>query len=242
VSSARRALAFLTPLGGAAVPSPSALGWFPVIGAALGAFLGLVWWGAHQLWPPAVAAGLVVAADLAITGMLHIDGLMDAADGLLPHLSRERRLEVLADPKVGAFGLAAGGTALLLRWAALFSMRPSVLLLVGLWAASRAFMAVTVSTVPYARAGSGGLASAFLQGDTARPGVAAGIIGTALAGGAVALWHPLAGLVALAAGIGAAVLVVLFAVRRIGGFTGDVLGAAGVVLETVGLVVAAAKW
>src|SRR5688572_14319385 len=105
----RRALAFLTPVGRATPPSPDALTWFPVVGAGIGAVLGGLWWATDQLWPPLVAAALVLAADLALTGLLHIDGLVDTADGLLPHLERERRLEVMAAPDAGAFGIAAAG-------------------------------------------------------------------------------------------------------------------------------------
>ncbi|MDQ4089145.1 MAG: adenosylcobinamide-GDP ribazoletransferase, partial [Actinomycetota bacterium] len=77
----RRALSFLTPLGGPVAPSPAALPWFPVVGAVLGLTLGGVWWLADRLWVAPVAAAVVVAADLALTGMLHFDGLVDSADG-----------------------------------------------------------------------------------------------------------------------------------------------------------------
>lgn len=239
-SGARGALAFLTPLGGAAAPSPAALAWFPVVGAAMGAVLGGLWWGAGRLWPPAVAAGLVVAADLALTGLLHLDGLADSADGLLPHATRERRLQIMRQPDVGAFGVGAAGAALLLRYAALSALRPSVLLLVAAWAASRAVMAVATVALPYARATGGGLASAF--GGRATPAVAAGVVGLVLALGAAAAWRPLAGPVSLCAGVLGAAGVLALARRRLGGYTGDVLGAAGVVLETVTLVAAAARW
>jgi hypothetical protein len=59
----REALGFLTPLGGARTPTPAALRWFPAVGAAIGLFLGGLWWAAAQLWPPAVAAAVVVVAD-----------------------------------------------------------------------------------------------------------------------------------------------------------------------------------
>lgn len=248
----RRALAFLTPLGGAAMPSPGALAWFPVIGAGIGAVLGTAWWGLSKVWPPAVAAAMVVALDLALTGLLHMDGLVDSADGLLPHLSRQRRLEVMREPTVGAFGAAVGAAVLLARWSALFSARPSVLLLVALWAGSRTLMAVVATTVPYARAGDdggsagGGLAQAFLGSRRAgRIAAAIGVPGAAVAAvaaGAVVHGSLVAGPVALVAGVVAALGVVWLARRRVGGFTGDVLGASGVVLETVGLLVAAAKW
>lgn len=112
---ARQALAFLTPVGGAVTPTPAALAWFPLVGLALGSAVGGVWWGADQLWPPAVAAAVVVVADIGLTGMLHLDGLVDAADGLLPHLSPARRLEVMAEPTVGAYGVVAGVAVVVLR-------------------------------------------------------------------------------------------------------------------------------
>ena len=229
----RRALSFLTPLGGPVAPSPAALSWFPVVGAVLGLALGSVWWLADRLWAAPVAAAVVVAADLALTGMLHFDGLVDSADGLLPPLDRERRLDVMADPAAGAFGVGVAVVVLLLRWASLAALAPAPWLLAALWCASRFAMADVTRTVPYAR--SVGLATAFLQ--PRRPLVSGVLLGAALVafGGGDAI----VGVVALAL---ATAGVVALAVRRIGGFTGDVLGAAGMVGETAGLLAAAARW
>jgi adenosylcobinamide-GDP ribazoletransferase len=241
----RAAVSFLTPFGGARRPGPRTLDWFPLVGAIMGLALGGAWWAAGRAWPAAVAAALVVAADLALTGMLHFDGLVDSADGLLPTVDRQRRLAVMADPRAGAFGVAAGGVVLLTRWVALASVRPAVLLLGGLWCLSRTAMAVVARTQPYARDGdAGGLASAFAAAPAAAPSRQ---LGPLIAGGAVALglllwWRPGAGAAAAGAAIVAVAAVLLLARRRIGGFTGDVLGACGVLAETVGLVVAAAKW
>lgn len=225
---ARQALSFLTPLGGSATPSPRAMRWFPVIGAAIGAALGGIWWAAGELWPPAVAAAVVVAADLGLTGLLHLDGLADSADGLLPHLTADRRLEVMAAPDVGAFGVAVVGAVLLLRWSTLAVLKPDPALLAGVWCGSRTLMAAVTGTVPYAR--TDGLASAFL-GTTGSWLFVVVVVGAA-ASAALAGWA--------AAGVLAGLIVVALAVRRIGGFTGDVLGAAGVIGETAALLVAAA--
>lgn len=213
------------------------MSWFPIAGAVIGLALGGVWWGADRIWPPAVAAAVVLAADLALTGMLHVDGLIDTADGLLPqHLSHERRLAVMAEPTVGAFGIAVAIAVLLLRFATLASMAPSVLLLAGTWCGTRTVMAVAARALPYARAG--GLATRFRGGDWRTVGLYGLILAVSLGaladGGRTEL--------AVASAIAAGALVVALAQRRIGGFTGDVLGAAGVVGETVGLLVAAAKW
>lgn len=231
----RRALSFLTPVGGAVAPSPSALAWFPVVGAVLGLVLGGVWWLADLLWAAPVAAAVVVAADLALTGMLHFDGLVDSADGLLPHLERDRRLEVMADPAAGAFGVGVAVVVVLLRWASLAALAPAPWLLAALWCGSRLVMASVAQSVPYAR--PGGLAGAFLEGGRRRVPVAGLLLATVLAvlGGG----DGVAGIVVLVVAAGA---VVALAVRRLGGFTGDVLGAAGVVGETAGLLAAAARW
>lgn len=236
----RAALAFLTPLGGARPPDGRTFTWFPAVGALIGGTLGLTWWCAARVWSGPVAAGLVVAADLACTGMLHLDGLADTADGILPHLDRPARLRVMAEPTVGAFALGVVTVVLGLRWAALASLTPDATLLAALWCASRTLMAVGAGAVPYARAD--GLATALLAEGGARRWRWIGVGGVALSTGlAFAGGHPAATvsvLAALLAGTG----VLALAARRLGGFTGDVLGAAGIVAETVGLLVAAARW
>jgi adenosylcobinamide-GDP ribazoletransferase len=237
----RRAIAFLTSFGGAAAPDPSAVAWFPVVGAVLGLALGGIWWLAARLWAAPVAAAVVVAADLALTGMLHFDGLVDAADGLLAHLDRSRRLEVMAEPGVGAFGLGAGGIALLVRWAALASLAPSAVLLVGVWAGARASMVVVMGLVPYARAEHGGLASRFVP-ERRRGTLVVGVLGLAGSLAVVMLYRTLPGAVAWLCAGSVGLAVVAFAVRRLGGYTGDVLGALGVAFETTALAVAAARW
>jgi len=236
----RRALSFLTPFGGAADPAPSALAWFPVVGALIGLGVGAVWWGARRAWPSPAAAAIALIADAALTGMLHLDGLADAADGLLPPLPRARRLEVMADPRLGAFGAAGLATVLLARFGAFASMMPSPLAVAGLWSGSRTAMAVTARAVPYAR--PGGLASAFRG-----PAALASPASLALAGGLLAAGLAFAGrgaqgLAAVAAGATGAGAVVFLAWRRLGGFTGDVLGAAAVVGETAGLLTLAWRW
>jgi adenosylcobinamide-GDP ribazoletransferase len=258
MADVRAALSFLTPFGGGRPPDPGTLDWFPEVGAAIGLALGGLWWATTKAWTAPVAAAVVVAADLAVTGLLHFDGLVDSADGLLPPLPRRRRLEVMADPGAGAFGVGAGAGTLLLRWAALAALRPGVVLLGGLWCLSRTVMAVVARTQPYARR-EGGLATAFSSpaaGPSADPSArppaprppvttrqwAALSGGAVLAGALLLWWRPGPGAASGAAAVVAAGLVLLLARRRIGGYTGDVLGACGVLAETAGLLVAAARW
>ncbi|HEY1989934.1 MAG TPA: adenosylcobinamide-GDP ribazoletransferase [Acidimicrobiales bacterium] len=246
----RRAIAFLTPFGPSAAPTSTTFGWFPLVGAAIGLLIGGVWWAADRAWNPVAAAAVTVIADIAVTGYLHLDGLADSADGLLPPLARSRRLEVMSDPAVGAFGAVTVMAVLLLRFGALAS-RPAVPLVVaGLWCGSRTSMVAIARTLAYARP-DGGLVTAFVPPPIGSPGPSvrrwtAGAVVTVVAGVALALvlaaiGDRVRGLEAVGAEAVAVAVVAWLAQRRIGGFTGDVLGAAGVVGETVGLLVLAAR-
>lgn len=242
----RVALAFLTVFGRAAArPDRRALVWFAPVGALVGGIVGLVGWGAAELWPPLVAAGLAVGADAAVTGLLHLDGLADSGDGLLAPMPRARRLAVMATPEIGAFGVVTVVVVVVVRTATLAALLPLVqgwqvaVTLAGWWAASRAGMAVALLTLPAAR--QGGLAAGF--GGTARAALVPVLVvgaGTALVGAAVgAGGRGVVGLLALAVAAGA---VLALAHRRLGGITGDVLGAAGVVGETAALLAGSARW
>ena len=231
---ARRALGFLTVVGRARPPTRP---------ASCGSGRSACSSAPPSAWSGGVRArvgrrggrrAIVVAADLAITGLLHIDGLADTADGLLPHLDRERRLAVMATPDVGAFGVAAVvAVVLLLRFAALAATDPQA----GRRRPPRRRLVRRPRrdgghdhVVPYAR--DGGLATFLprrLAGRAAAPRCRS------------SPWSRSAGRrrrgVALAAGVVAAALVVALARRRIGGFTGDVPGPPASCCETVALVV-----
>lgn len=228
------ALSFLTVFGRGSSPDARTFRWFPVVGAIVGGIVAGAWRLSGELWGPAAAAAVAVAVDLAVTGMLHADGLADAADGLLPHMDREKRLAVMKGPDVGAFALALVPAVFLLRWAALVDGGVSPWSIVAIWAVSRTAVAAVPSFLPYAR--SEGLAGSFLGGGTPWFVLA---LGPAFAGLAVAqgVTGVVGGVVALA-GVG---LVVALARHRLGGFTGDVLGAAIVVGETAALLALAAR-
>ncbi len=225
----RSALAFLTVVGGHRAPGPTTLRWFPIVGAAIGAAIAGGHAGAHEIWTPLLAGAVVLALDLALTGALHVDGLLDTADGVLPHLPRERRLAVMADPNVGAFAAAVLCATVALRWGALSDPDLPLVTLGLLWATARTTAAIVPAVVDYAR--PGGLASPFLAG--ARRLDAAWLVAFAVAAGVVDGPEMVVPVVAaVVAGTG----LVALASRRLGGFTGDVLGATIVVSETVGVV------
>ncbi len=240
----RRAFSFLTLFGPSSPPNTSTMSWFPLVGAVLGLVLGGVWWLGAKIWPALVAGGIVVLADLVLTGLLHVDGLADTGDGLVAPLSRERRLAAMRDPAVGAFGVVVVVVALLLRWASLSSLPPMPLVLCGLWCASRSSLAFITEVLPYAR--PDGIVKDFLRTESRswrERGIHLSAAATGLVSsvGFVLLGRGTRGLAALGAELVAIVLVAWFSSRRIGGYTGDVLGAAVVIGETVGLLILATR-
>jgi len=216
------------------------MAYFPVVGASLGTLIGLSWRTARRRLPPLPGAALVVATDALMTGGLHLDGLADTADGLCAHVPAKGRLEIMADPQVGSFAVVALGVVLISRTAALATLEPSPALLAALYCSSRSVMVIGSRSLPYAR--EQGLATAFLPAPAHPDGAL--VAGLAGAGAALLLASLVAGrrgARAVVAGWVSGALVLVLARRRIGGFTGDVLGAAGVVCETAGLLTAATK-
>src|SRR4051794_18573678 len=114
------ALGFLTAVPvriGATRPGDlgRAAGWFPVVGLLLGLVLSAAQWLLLRLFPPLLAGGLAVALWAALTGGLHLDGLADCGDGLLAAATPERRLEIMRDPRLGAFGVLVLAVFLILK-------------------------------------------------------------------------------------------------------------------------------
>jgi len=236
LTEARLACVLLTrlPMGHIAhAPTLGATLWaFPLAGVLVGLAQGGFLAGGLALGLPAgMAAGLALAAGLWVTGGLHEDGLADLADGLSGGRSTARRLEIMRDSRIGSHGAVALIVALALRiagWSALAS-GAALAALVALAMVSRAGMAVMLAALPQARREGLGAAVA----EDARPVRA--LVAAALATvAAVALlgWTALAVLAAVAV---AQAATAALAVRRLGGITGDVLGAAQVVGEVAGL-------
>ena len=208
---------------------------FPVIGAAVGALTGLIAWAAAFVLPPFPSAVLGVGAGVLITGALHLDGLADTADGIGASLAGGDPSAVMHDPRLGVFG----GTALLLD----LSLRIGVLnaLVAGprfpaeaiaAGALGRAVAIALLATTPYAGGGTGAW--------TREVGVARGLIAaTVTAAIGLAAVGPVFGAITIAAATASA-LIRRWSRRRLGGMTGDTLGAAAELSETLGLTVALA--
>ncbi len=211
------------------------LGWFPVVGLAIGLVLAAVGTFAAGLVPAGVAAAVVVVAHAVVTGGLHLDGLADVFDGIGCRGDRARTLEVMRDSRVGAHGVVALVCGLLLRFAA-----ASALLEAGMASAfivgavvGRAVAVGAIVRLPYAR--PKGLGTTFKEHARADDLAWAVGIGAAAAVG----FAGGAGLVAAAAGVGAAWVLARRVVRRVGGLTGDAYGALIETAEVVTLAVLA---
>jgi adenosylcobinamide-GDP ribazoletransferase len=210
-------------LGGTTRGARAAWAW-PLAGAVLGAIASLVGWGALALDLPApVAALLSLGALVMLSGALHEDGLADTVDGFWGGWTRERRLEIMRDSRVGSYGVIALVLTLALRGVALwflFEAGPgaAAAALVTSAMLSRAAMAGAMAALPHAR--ESGLAQA--QG---RPPVATVAVAVALALGAALLLCGMSGLVAAGSAALVAVVFGRLALVKIGGQTGDVLGA-----------------
>jgi adenosylcobinamide-GDP ribazoletransferase len=196
---------------------------FPLVGAAVGLLAGLAYAGAVRLGLPALPAALIaIVTMLLITGALHEDGLADTADGLGAGTDRARALEIMADSRIGSFGALALMVALLARLIALAPMwdpRQVTAVLVAAAMASRALLPVVMLLQPSAKAD--GLAATAGRPDPVRV-----MLGTFLAIGAAVLLLPLpTALTALAASAGLSLLLAAWLGRRLGGCTGDTLGA-----------------
>lgn len=201
---------------------------WPVAGMIVGAIAGAV--GAASIWlglPPAAAAGLVLVAQVMATGALHEDGLADTADGLWGGHTRERRLEIMKDSRIGSYGVLALVLVTGLRWAALAALASG-----GLWAAviaagaiSRAPMVALSRRLPQAR--PGGLSAA-----TGQPPRGAEALAALIALAASVLLCGLAALPALLVALALIAWLARLATARIGGQTGDILGASQQLAET----------
>ena len=201
---------------------------FPLVGAVIGLLAGLAYWIALQLSLPALPAALIaIVTMLLLTGALHEDGLADTADGLGGR-DRARALEIMADSRIGSFGALALMVSLLARLIALAPMwdpRQVAMVLVGAAMASRAVMPVVMLLQPSAR--GDGLAAA-----TGRPEPVRVMLGCFLAIGVTVMLLPLPVAVpALVASAAFSLLVAAWLGRRLGGCTGDTLGAVQQVAE-----------
>ena len=227
------ALRYLTivPLPGRRGPGNlgRAAGWFPVVGLGLGACIALASLAADRLVPPGVGAMLLIAFWAGLTGGLHIDGLADTCDGLGGGWSRERALSIMRDARSGPFGVTAIVLVLGLKAAAVATLPEGLAwrALVLAPVLGRTGPLLLVRFCPPARTEGAGhaLATGARWPTLASGGLVAVLVSVATLG----LWS----VVALAVSALLAWAWAAYLRRRIGGFTGDTLGALVELTEAV---------
>jgi adenosylcobinamide-GDP ribazoletransferase len=209
---------------------------FPIAGVLVAIVGSVVYWLAYRagltFWP---AAALAVAATMAATGCLHEDGLADTADGFGGGATREQKLDIMRDSRIGVYGVCVLALSILIRVSALASLgAPSLVFaaLIAAHGAARAVLPAFMYFVPAARAD--GLSAGAGQPPLAGVAAAA-VIGLVILVLCLGIGHGLAALVLLA--IGTALLAWL-GLSQIQGQTGDVLGALEQAGEIIVLLVA----
>lgn len=218
-------------------PSPRAAWAWPVAGAAIGAVAALAASAATALsLPVGVAAAIALVAAALLTGGLHEDGLADTADGLMGGRTKERRLEIMKDSRIGSYGTLALLLVTLVRWSALATLVAAGqhwAALIAAGAISRAPMAVLIASLPNAR----GTGLAHLTGQPPRNAVLGALV---IAATFTFLSTGLALVPMVLAAAATTALLGRAAQQRIGGQTGDILGASQQLAEAAALAFAAA--
>jgi len=213
-----------------------AAGWFPVVGLLLGVGLAGAGFVAGRLVPPLLGGVLIAALWAWATGGLHLDGLADAADGLGGGFSREERLAIMRDTATGAYGVTAVILVLAVKAAALAGL-PAALSWRALLLApvlGRAGPLLLARLCSPARTEGAGHAFALTVGP--RGLGAAGVVAVVVAVGLLGPWGLLPVGLAAAAAVGFAA----YLRARLGGVTGDCLGALVEAIEALTLVAVAA--
>lgn len=220
--------------------------YFPLVGVLVGVVNVCVWWLASRWWPPAVSVGIMLAASLLLTGAFHEDGFADSCDGFGGGVTREKVLEIMKDSRIGAYGAMGIFMMLGLKWTILVAMPAAMMpfIVVAAHSFSRWCSTCLIWRMHYARIA--GKSKPLAESLGGAEWLASGVIGAAAVGGlvlvgtgfdsaALADYSPVQ--VAAAMGVacvGAACVACVAAVycrQRIGGYTGDCLGAVQQVTE-----------
>lgn len=203
---------------------------YPLVGVVVGVILAAA--TAVMIWagiPAGIVAGLVLAGSVVMTGAMHEDGLADSADGLWGGWNKARRLEIMKDSHIGVYGVCAIALSFLIRWLALVaivSMGAYWVAFITAGAVSRASMVVLMAILPNARDGG-------LSRSVGRPAQGTVWLAVLIAGGLALLcgypWTILVAAIATA-------ICALITRAKIGGQTGDILGATQQVTEMAVLI------
>lgn len=202
----------------------------PFVGLIVGGIVSCVFWSARVVLPHAVAIVISMAAGVWITGGFHEDGLADSCDGFGGGADREAVLRIMKDSRAGSYAILGVGLALLLKFASLESFAPGKFMPVVI--SAHAFSRLMAVSVMYTQSYARDEATSKIRPAAVR------ITGWALAGAAaVAIapmpWLGMAALPGAVAALAGCVALAWSFRRRIGGYTGDSLGAIQQVTELI---------
>ncbi|MFV0370281.1 MAG: adenosylcobinamide-GDP ribazoletransferase [Azonexus sp.] len=214
--------------------------WFPAVGALIGALAALAYVLAAQLWPPAIALLLSMAASIYLTGAFHEDGLSDTVDGLGGGWEKQRILEIMKDSRIGNYGAIALWLALSGKFALLTAQTPALLpvILIAGHSLSRACSVSLLAALDYVREDA--LTKAKPLATRLSPGALLFTLGCGLLPLALLPWQQ------ALSGLTLAVLATFWLARKfrrwLGGYTGDCLGATQQVAEIAFYLGLLAQW
>ena len=198
-----------------------ATAYWPLVGAGIGAAVAGACWLAAQALPAGAAVGLALAAGILLTGALHEDGFADVCDGLGGGHTRERALEIMRESRLGVYGVIGLVMLIGLKWQAMTSLPPAALpgALIAAHTLSRGGALAMTLALPYARSDGRTAQRMSIRPDTRRAGFAACSLL------ALFLLAPAAWPACLAAAASVWASCFLWFRRRLGGYSGDCLGA-----------------
>lgn len=208
--------------------------YFPLVGLILALLLWLLLLITAPFAPSLVLAALLLIAEVLLTGGLHLDGLMDSCDGLFGGRTRERKLEIMRDSRVGSFGVLGAACLLILKFACLASLPTHILPFVLLMTLPTARWCMVLALYIFPSARSTGLGALYRQAITLRHLLIAGGITLVIA----ILSGRLAGIGLWILATGIAFALGTWITRQLDGLTGDSYGAIAEITEVVTLLAA----
>jgi adenosylcobinamide-GDP ribazoletransferase len=222
---------------------------FPLVGALVGALVVGVWWLSSLLFPPVVAVGLMMSASVLLTGAFHEDGFADVCDGFGGGKTRDAILTIMKDSRVGAFGAIGIALMLGLKWSVLVSLPHAAfpIIVIGAHMMSRWCAIGLIWRLPYVRADAGAKSTPLANSLSGADWLLSGALGALALLPVTLLIEPAARYqlaVALLAALMLSGITAMCAAGyfkgRIGGYTGDCLGATQQLAELAFLLAALA--
>lgn len=212
--------------------------YFPLVGLVVGVLSALIWLIFAPVLPAPLAAGLAIAVLILSTGALHEDGFADCCDGLGGSANREKTLEIMRDSRIGAYGAVGLVMVIGFRWTGLATFDPTegALALILAPVLARCAIVVVLTFGVYAR--SEGAAKDIKEGVT-KPEM---MIALAISAIVAITTAGLVGLLALVIVLIVTALWLAWLTHRLGGYTGDGLGAVEQITQIVTILCLAAAW